>query len=133
MLALATLLNDERLLSAAVPASERTHHPAKAKSVIWLFMSGGPSGIDLFDHKPALDKRDGQLFPGNIETLSPHPGPLMQSPFRFQRHGECGATVSEVFPQLSQHVDDLCFLHACGSTAQNHGPASYMVNSGLNR
>jgi hypothetical protein len=133
MLALASLLNDDGLLSAANPGSQSVHHPAQAKSVIWLFMNGGPSGIDLFDHKPALEKWDGKTFPGKMETLFPHPGPIMRSPFRFRRYGECGATVSEVFPHLARQVDNITFLHACGSEAQNHVPACYAVNTGVTR
>ena len=130
-LALASLLQGEGLLAADAPANPRLHHPAKAKSVIWLFMNGGPSGIDLFDHKPALDKLDGKKFPGKIHTLFPHPGPIMRSPFKFTRHGECGQTVSEIYPQIAKHVDDMTFLNACGSEAHNHVPACYMVNSGV--
>ncbi len=131
MLALASLLEDEGLLASNAPAA--THHAPKAKSVIWLFMNGGPSGIDLFDPKPALDKWDGKRFPGKIQTLFPHPGPIMRSPFKFQRYGNSGISVSEVYPHIAQHVDDLTFLFACGSEAQNHVPACYMVNSGVTR
>lgn len=133
MLALASLLKNEGLLSADTPAKKRPHHAAKAKSVIWLFMNGGPSGIDLFDQKPALDKLDGKSFPGKIHTLFPHPGPLMRSPFRFRRYGESGMTVSEVYPNIARHVDELTFLHACHSDVQNHVPACYKVNSGATR
>ncbi|MFP6674638.1 MAG: DUF1501 domain-containing protein [Pirellulaceae bacterium] len=134
MLALASLLKDEGGLMASDASQIRTlHHPPKAKSVIWLFMNGGPSGIDLFDPKPALEKWDGKRFPGKIQTLFPHPGPIMRSPFEFQRHGESGASVSNVFPHVAEHVDDITFLLACGSEAQNHVPACYMVNSGVKR
>ncbi len=133
MIALASLLKGERLLAAGAPSTPRLHHPAKAKSVIWLFMNGGPSGSDLFDQKPALEKWDGRRFPGKIHTLVPHPGPIMRSPFKFRRYGESGATVSEVYPNIAKHVDDLTFLFACGSEAQNHLPACYMVNSGVTR
>jgi len=128
MLALASLLQEEQ--SAGASGSSGT---GRARSVIWLFMNGGPSGIDLFDHKPELRKWDGKSFPGQIETLFPYPGPVMQSPYAFQKYGECGATVSEVYPHLARHVDKLTFLNACRSDAQNHVPACYMVNSGITR
>ena len=133
MLALASLLKDQRLLAGDTPATPGLHHPAKAKSVIWLFMNGGPSGIDIFDEKPALNRLDGKRFPGKIHTLFPHPGPIMRSPFKFRRYGESGQTVSEVYPHIAQHVDDITFLNACGSEAHNHVPACYMVNSGVTR
>jgi hypothetical protein len=133
MLALASLMKGERLLAGDIPSSPILHHPAKAKSVIWLFMNGGPSGIDLFNRKPALEKWDGKRFPGKIDTLFPHPGPIMRSPFKFQKHGNSGTTVSEVFPNIARHVDDMTFLHACSSKSQNHVPACYMVNSGITR
>jgi hypothetical protein len=96
-------------------------------------MNGGPSGLDLFPHKPALDKWDGKRFPGNIKTLFPHPGPIMKSPFKFQRHGESGLPVSELFPNIAKHVDDIALLNACSSDSHNHVPACYMVNSGISR
>jgi hypothetical protein len=132
-LALASLLQGEGLLAADAPANPRLHHPAKAKTVIWLFMNGGPSGIDLFDHKPALDKLDGQQFPGKIQTLFPHPGPIMRSPFKFKRYGESGQTVSEICPHIAKHVDDITFLKACRSEANNHAPACHMVNAGVSQ
>ena len=79
-LALASLLQKEGLLAGGQSTTKR--QPGKAKSVIWLFMNGGPSGIDLFDQKPALTKWDGKRFPGKIQTLFPHPGPIMRSPLR---------------------------------------------------
>ncbi len=89
------------------------HNNPRAKSVIWLFMNGGPSAIDLFDPKPELTRLDGQKFPGKIKTLFPYPGTIMRSPFEFKQYGECGAPVSSVFPNLAQHVDDITFLKAC--------------------
>lgn len=129
-LALSSLLDNERVLAKA---PQGTHGAQQVRSVIWLFMNGGPSGIDLFDHKPALDRWHGTPFPGKIETLFPYPGPIMRSPFKFKRYGESGTTVSEVFPHLAQRVDDLTLLKACVSDAQNHVPACYMVNSGVTR
>jgi hypothetical protein len=131
--ALASMLNDDSLSAATTDATRSTHYTPKAKSVIWLFMNGGPSGIDLFDHKPELDRRDGESFPGKIESLFPFPGPIMRSPYKFRRHGECGAMVSEVLPNLARHVDDMTILKACVSQGQNHVPACYMMNTGATR
>jgi hypothetical protein len=128
MLALSSMLQQN---SAAATAGLSASVPKKAKSVIWLFMNGGPSGIDLFDPKPALSRLHGQPFPGEIKTLFPYPGNIMESPFKFQQHGQCGAHVSNVFPNLAKHVDDITFLKACASEEQNHVPACYVVNTGF--
>ena len=83
------------------------HFPAKAKSVIWLFMNGGPSQVDTWDYKPELDKRDGQPLAGfdkNTGFFTEQVGPLMKSPFKFARHGESGTWVAEIFPGIAQHV-----------------------------
>ncbi|GIW99202.1 MAG: hypothetical protein KatS3mg111_2535 [Pirellulaceae bacterium] len=104
------------------------HGPAK--SVIWLFMNGGPSHIDLFDPKPELERWDGKLFPGDVDTLFPFPGPVMKSPFRFRQHGDSGAWVSELFPHLARHVDDIAFIRSCTTEAKNHGAALYNINTG---
>ena len=126
MLALSSMLRCESAASTV-----GMHLPAKkAKSVIWLFMNGGPSGIDLFDPKPLLTQMDGKPFPGKIRTLFPYPGNIMKSPFEFKQHGESGHSVSSVFPRLAKHVDDITFLNACVSNEQNHVPACYVVNTG---
>jgi hypothetical protein len=122
MLALSALLQSEGF-------GEIADRP-RVKSVIWLFMNGGPSSIDLFDPKPLLTRMDGQKFPGEIKTLFPYPGPIMASPFEFKQHGACGAPVSNVFPHLAQHVDDMTFLKACVTTERNHVPACYVANTG---
>src|SRR5438874_5376474 len=104
-LALAGLLDQQKLLAAPDPlnplAPKPAHFPAKAKSVIWLFMNGGPSQVDTWDHKPELAKRDGKDLPGfdkNTGFFTDQVGPLMRSPFKFQRHGQCGAWASNLFP-----------------------------------
>src|SRR6201999_2442008 len=88
------------------------HNPATAKSVIWLFMNGGPSQVDTWDYKPELEKRDGkelQGFDKNTGFFTDQVGPLMKSPFKFAQHGQSGAWVSEIFPGLAQHADKLAF------------------------
>ena len=149
MLALAALLADQGLLAAdgdaasaaADPrinplAPRRSHFPAKAKSVIWLFMNGGPSQVDTWDHKPELEKRDGKELEGfdkNTGFFTAQVGPVMKSPFAFARHGQCGAWASEIFPRMAEHVDDMAFLYSCYTGSNNHSPALFMMNTGTTR
>jgi hypothetical protein len=140
MLALAGILDQQRLLASdrsLNPLAPRPpHFPAKAKSVIWLFLNGGPSQVDTFDHKPELAKRDGQELAGfdkNTGFFTDQVGPLMKSPFSFARHGQSGAWVSEIFPNLARHVDDLAFIHSCFTETNNHSPALFQINTGFSR
>ena len=144
MIALASLLQDEGLLGSAAQAATElnplapkpAHFPAKAKSVIWLFMNGGPSQVDTWDHKPELAKRDGQELEGfdkNTGFFTDQVGPVMKSPFKFQQHGECGAWASELFPAMAQHVDKMAFMYSCYTESNNHSPALFMMNTGLSR
>jgi hypothetical protein len=96
-------------------------------------MYGGPSSIDLFDPKPELDRRDGERLPGEVDVLFGNPGPLMRSPFSFQQYGQSGAWVSELYPHIARHVDDLAFLRACKSDSNNHAPAVLQMNTGVTR
>ncbi len=112
------------------------HFRPRAKSVIWLFMNGGPSHVDTWDYKPELARRDGKElkdFDKNTGFFTGAVGPLMKSPFRFERHGESGAWVSDLFPNLAHHVDDMAFVHSCHTESNNHSPALFMVNTGMTR
>jgi hypothetical protein len=144
MLALAGLLDAEhasaderRGLPPPNPLAPRVaHFPAKAKSVIWLFMNGGPSHVDTWDYKPELEKRDGQELKGfdNFTGFfADQVGPLMKSPFKFARHGQSGAWVSELFPNMAKHVDKMSFLYSCWTDSNNHSPALFKVNTGMSR
>ena len=106
-------------------------HPPKAKSVIWLFMEGAPSAVDLFDHKPELDKRHGQKI--QIDVFNGSPGPLMKSPFKFKQYGGSGAWVCEKYTHVAKHVDDFAFLKSCHSESNDHVPALYQINTGIPR
>jgi hypothetical protein len=138
MLALADLLRQSNRAAdgpdAATPLAPRPgHFPARAKAVIWLYMYGAPSSIDLFDPKPELDKRHGERLPGTVDVLFGNPGPLMRSPFKFKQHGRSGAWVSELFPNLAGQVDELTFLRACTADSNNHAPAVLQMNTGVTR
>ncbi len=145
LLALAGLLESEGLLTIPAQADDRalhpmaprpSHFPAKAKSVIWLFKNGGPSQVDTWDYKPALEEWDGKELPGfdkNTGFFVDQVGPLMKSPFRFARHGQSGAWASEIFPNLAKHVDDMAFIHSCFTETNNHSPALFQINTGFSR
>ena len=140
MVALAGLLQSEKLLAQDAPANPLAprpgHFPAKAKSVIWLFMNGGPSHVDTWDYKPELARRDGLALAGfdrNTGFFRDQVGPIMKSPFRFGRHGQSGAWVSEIFPNLARHVDKMAFLYSCWTDSNNHSPALMKINTGMTR
>src|SRR5262245_12528049 len=117
-------------------APKLPHFPAKAKSVIWLFMNGGPSHVDTWDYKPELTRRDGQELKGfdkNTGFFTDQIGPLMKSPWAFKQHGKSGAWVSDLFPHMAKHVDKMAFLHSCWTDSNNHSPALFKVNTGMAR
>jgi hypothetical protein len=134
--ALTDLMINQGLLAAenevAGPLTPRAgHFPAKAKSVIWLFMEGAPSAVDTFDPKPELTKRDGQKY--QIDVFNGNPGPLMKSPFQFKQYGESGAWVCEKYPNVAEHVDDIAFIKSLHSDSNDHVPALYQINTGISR
>jgi hypothetical protein len=107
------------------------HFAPKATSVIWLFMEGAPSAVDLFDPKPELDANHGKKI--TIDVFNGNPGPLMKSPFAFKQYGQCGAWVCEKYPQVAQHVDDIAFIKSCVTESNDHVPALYQMNTGIAR
>ncbi|MFM7077974.1 MAG: DUF1501 domain-containing protein [Planctomycetaceae bacterium] len=137
--ALAGVLADEGLLGAeAVPAAAADplaprppHVRPRATRVIWLFMEGAPSAVDLFDPKPELTRRHGQRIA--IDVFNGSPGPLMKSPFTFRRHGESGAWVCDRYPAVARHVDRMAFVRSLHSDSNDHVPALYQINTGLAR
>jgi hypothetical protein len=140
LLALGGLLQNEAAAqsgTAANPLLARPGHlPAKAKSVIWLFMNGGPSHVDTWDYKPELERRNGQELVGfdrDTGFFRDQVGPIMRSPFRFARHGKCGHWVSDLFPNMARHVDKMAFLHSCWTDSNNHSPALLKINTGMTR
>lgn len=109
------------------------HHRPRARSVIHLFMNGGPSQMDLFDPKPMLDKFHGQehfkQIAGEVE-FPERAGALMKSPFQFARHGESGMWVSDVMPHLAKQVDEITMIRSMYTTNLTHEPALYKIQSG---
>jgi len=130
-LALATLLGGQG--QAAV--TSLPHHAPRARRVIWLFMPGAPSQMDTWDYKPELQARNGQPLPGADKQLGffGTNGACMASPFKWAQHGESGSWVSELFPELARHVDQMTFIHSCHVRANNHAPASMELMSGFSR
>ncbi len=138
--ALTTLLHQQGILAAENNAGNPlVAKPApaapRAKAVIWLFQTGSPSQVDTFDYKPELQKRDGTTLAGadpktGFFTTS---GKCLKSPFRWAQHGQSGAWTSEIFPNISQHVDDIAFVYSCYSQSNNHTPAMLEFNSGMIR
>jgi hypothetical protein len=110
------------------------HLPSKVKSVIFLFMVGGPSQIDTFDPKPALEKLQGQPLPDSYGKVSGQftagDTPLLASPWKFKKHGQSGIPVSSLYPHLSDCVDDICFVRSFYTESVVHAPAMYQVHSG---
>jgi len=106
--------------------------PAKAKSVIFLFMYGGPSHIDTFDYKPAMVGMDNKTI--QVKTFGrggkKNEGRIVEPRWKFKQHGKCGKWVSELFPHLGQRVDDIAFLHSMTADSPIHGSAMLMMNSG---
>jgi hypothetical protein len=115
------------------PAASGTHHPARARNVIFLYMDGGVSQVDSFDYKPALERYHGR-DPHTIFTVEPtqfnNVGRVMMSPWRFRRHGQSGRWVSELFPHIARHVDDLAVIHSMTSRFPEHTSANYFLHTG---
>ena len=132
-------LND--LLAAEAPGGGvlgTSHFAPKAKRVIFLFQSGGPSQMDLFDYKPLLNEKHGTELPAEIrggQRLTGMSGnqsamPLVGSPYKFSRHGQAGMWMSELLPHTSKIVDDLCVIHSMQTDAINHGPGVTFLQTG---
>ena len=111
-------------------ATTKTHHPAKAKHVIFLFMNGGMSQVDTFDPKPSLIKYDGQPMPGPKIRTDRASGTLMRSPWEFHKHGQSGIEVSEIFPEIGKRIDDFCVIRSMYTDNGNHGPSLQLMNCG---
>src|SRR5436190_4899229 len=149
-LALAYLLARDRLLAQEPAAASRTcsgkpagfnpnapkapHFKPRATAVIPLFMSGGVSHVDTFDPKPALTKYAGQPLDGKVAgdviVRQGHPGPLMPSPFQFKKYGQSGMEVSDLFPNVGAHVDEIAFIRSVYGQSNDHVQATYEMQTG---
>lgn len=123
-------MNAESPLGVKAP-----HFPAKAKRVIHLFMNGGPSQIDTFDPKPLLTELNGKPLPDSVKATLQNVqrnrvGTIWASPFKFSRHGESGLEISELYPEVAKHADDLCVIRSMESEIANHSPGLLMMNCG---
>jgi hypothetical protein len=137
VLGLAGILAQEGTLASEVQASEANplaakaaHFASRAKHVIHLFMNGGPSQVDTFDPKPALEKYNGQR-PSTADLKTERKtGGLLMSPFKFKPYGESGIEVSDLFPHIGSCIDDICVIRSMHTNIPNHEPSLLMMNSG---
>jgi hypothetical protein len=104
--------------------------PAKAKRIIHLFMNGGPSQVDTFDPKPALDKFAGKTLPMDYLPTERKTGAAMASPFKFKKHGKSGIEISELFPHVAESADELCVIRSMQADVPNHEPSLLLMNCG---
>jgi hypothetical protein len=111
-------------------APKKPHFAPKAKRVIHLFMNGGPSHVDTFDPKPKLAEYAGKPLPFNNLRTERKTGAAFPSPFKFQRYGQSGIEVSELFPQTAQNIDDICVIRSMHADVPNHEPSLLLMNCG---
>jgi len=138
---LATLAARSLLAAEAPPAAPNPlapripHHAPRARRVIYIFQAGAPSHLELFDYKPELAKRNGQLPPAELlkgyraAFINPNSA-LLGPKFSFAKHGQCGMELSEVLPHTAKIADELCLVRTMQTEAVNHAPAQIMMNSG---
>jgi hypothetical protein len=140
-LGLAAVLADAGLLgdsaqaassaAAASPLAPKSpHYAPRAKHVIFLFMNGGPSHVDTFDPKPALDKYAGQQPDELTKSNQRNVGKLFPSPYKFAKYGTNGIDVSELYPHTAKVIDEICVIRSMYTDIPNHEPALLMMNSG---
>ena len=138
-LALAGLLGEEARAAAKVAPGQATdplapkppHFEPRAKRVIFLFMHGGPSQVDTFDYKPLLQRDHGKPLPfERPKVVSSETFNLLKSPWEFKQYGESGAWVSDLFPEFTKHVDDVCFINSMWGSNSRHGGALLEMHTG---
>jgi hypothetical protein len=127
--ALSALLADRSF--ARNGGAKPTHFPGKARNVIFLYMDGGVSQVDTFDPKPRLDRDHGKPFSDRIEpTQFNDIGTVLKSPWKFKQHGKSGLWVSDLFPAVAEHADDLCVVRSMTSNFSEHTNANYFLHTG---
>ncbi|MGN6134760.1 MAG: DUF1501 domain-containing protein [Aureliella sp.] len=130
------LASGDLLTRAASAAAAQPHFAPKAKRIIFLFMQGGVSHVDSFDYKPLLAKLDGQTMPFDDDRAIAKRGErgslqrVMNSPWKFRRYGETGRWVSDLFPAMAEHVDDMCIAHSMHTEGVAHGPSTLFLHCG---
>ena len=129
-LALDSMLQSADASEANPLAVRKPHFAAKAKRVIHLFMNGGPSHVDTFDPKPSLEKYAGKALPTDNPKTERKTGAAFPSPFKFQKYGQSGIEVSELFAKTAQHVDDMCIIRSMHANVPNHEPSLLLMNCG---
>ena len=137
-LALAAMLQEKSAFAADEQARTSVvdpHHPATATSVIQIFCPGGLSHVDTWDYRPQLEKSHGTAFDAELgkQTFAGVAGEYARSFWRFRQHGESGRWLSDLFPLMGQHVDDMAFVYSMQNKSALHGPAMFMMNSGFIR
>jgi hypothetical protein len=135
LVALSNMLNTS--LAGAAPQGvsgiiNPLHFKPRAKRVIFLFMNGGVSHVDTFDPKPMLDKYDGKPLPGPQILTQRKTGSLMKSPFKFQKYGQSGIEMSELWPHVGSVADDICLIRSMYADIPNHEPSITLMNTGTN-
>jgi Protein of unknown function (DUF1501) len=150
MLGLFGLLGDGGLLGGSLQAADTSgglgrasvrnplsprlpHFPAKAKHVIHIYLNGGPSQVDTFDPKPLLKRYEGKMLPQGNLTTERKTGAALPSPFRFQKYGESGIEVSEIFARTAAHIDDICVIRSMVAKTPNHEQSMRLMNCGDER
>ena len=129
--ALAAMLADRARADNSPFAPKKPQFPAKAKSVIFLFMDGGPSQVDTFDPKPLLEKYHGKPFPAKVEpTQFNNVGSTLASPWKFRKYGQSGLPVSDLFPHVATCADDLAVVRSMVANFSEHTTANYFMHSG---
>src|SRR5579885_1845194 len=119
--------------TAGTFANGGLHHDARAKHIIFLFMNGGLSQVDSFDPKPMPDKYHGQPLPSGAIVTERKTGSLLRSPFHFKKYGKCGMEVSELFPNVGEMADDICWIRSMYTDIPNHEPSMLMMNTGFSQ
>lgn len=131
-IALSGLLGDRAFSSTLPGVMSGTHFTPRAKNVIFLYMDGGPSQVDTFDHKPRLTRLHGKPFPmAMARTQFNDNGNVLGTPWSFNRHGDSGLWVSELFPHVATCADDLCVMRSMTSDFSEHTNANYFMHTGL--
>jgi hypothetical protein len=137
-IALASLLAESLGHARSPNVAAPPHAPGKAKAVIHLFMAGAPSQLELFDHKPELAKLEGKPLPpsvinGQRYAFIRSDAAVLGPRFKFAKHGQCGAELSEMLPHLATVVDDIAIVKSCRTTQFNHAPAQIYMNTGFSQ